>query len=218
MKISNRLKLIASMVDKNKNIIDVGCDHALLDIYLTIYNNNKCIASDINNSSIEKAKENILKYELKDKIDVFLTNGLENIKIKKDTTVIICGMGANNIINILTSSNLTNITNLIIQSNNDLSLLRKEVSKLGFYIADENIIYDKKIYYVIIKFKRGIKNYQKKDYILGPILKNKKSNVVFDYYNYIILNNQKIINNLPFKYIIKKNKLKKLNKIYKKCL
>ncbi|MCI8568129.1 MAG: SAM-dependent methyltransferase, partial [Bacilli bacterium] len=34
MKINERLKLVASFVEENSNVIDVGCDHALLDIYL----------------------------------------------------------------------------------------------------------------------------------------------------------------------------------------
>ena len=49
MKISNRLKLIASFVDDNSYVIDVGCDHALLDIFLVQTKKNiKTIASDIN--------------------------------------------------------------------------------------------------------------------------------------------------------------------------
>ena len=47
MNISNRLKTIADMIDSNYHVIDVGCDHALLDIYLTL---NKKISSKLNNS------------------------------------------------------------------------------------------------------------------------------------------------------------------------
>ena len=35
MKLSKRLKTIAHMIPEHKNVIDVGCDHGLLDIYLT---------------------------------------------------------------------------------------------------------------------------------------------------------------------------------------
>ena len=34
IKISKRLEAISSLVPINSNIIDIGCDHALLDIYL----------------------------------------------------------------------------------------------------------------------------------------------------------------------------------------
>ena len=32
--VSNRLKSLAKFVNINDKVIDVGCDHALLDIYL----------------------------------------------------------------------------------------------------------------------------------------------------------------------------------------
>ena len=48
LNISKRLLAIARMVDKSSSIIDVGCDHALLDIYLSQNKQIKnVIASDI---------------------------------------------------------------------------------------------------------------------------------------------------------------------------
>ncbi len=47
MKIDNRLKNVANFVLKDSNVIDVGCDHALLCIYLASnYPNMRLIASD----------------------------------------------------------------------------------------------------------------------------------------------------------------------------
>ena len=34
MKLSKRLKAISEFIDNEDRIIDIGCDHALLDIYL----------------------------------------------------------------------------------------------------------------------------------------------------------------------------------------
>ena len=34
MRISKRLKTISEFIDKEDKIIDIGCDHALLDIYI----------------------------------------------------------------------------------------------------------------------------------------------------------------------------------------
>ena len=34
MKINSRLKQIGDLVDTNSLVLDIGCDHALLDIYL----------------------------------------------------------------------------------------------------------------------------------------------------------------------------------------
>ena len=208
MKLPKRLETIANLVDNNVNVIDIGCDHGLLDIYLTLNKNNYCIATDINKNALNSAIKNIEKYKLKDKIQTRLSDGFDDIDIKNNTTAIISGMGTNTIISILKKADLSKISNLIIQSNNNLDELRKKIIKLGFYIENEVVIKEKKIFYVVIKFKKGYKKYNQFDYYYGPILKNK---------NYLLLLNQKIYNNIPKKYVLKiikiKQKIKKLNKI-----
>ena len=56
MNISKRLESVATLVDVGSRVIDVGCDHAFLDIYLTLNNENKCIATDINENALNGAK------------------------------------------------------------------------------------------------------------------------------------------------------------------
>ena len=43
IKLSKRLEAISSLITKNSNIIDIGCDHGLLDIYLCEKNFSKKI-------------------------------------------------------------------------------------------------------------------------------------------------------------------------------
>ena len=75
--ISNRLKSIGDFVNDNSNVIDVGCDHALLSIYLYLNKKNiNIIASDINSKPLEEARKNIKKYKLDDKIETRLSDGL----------------------------------------------------------------------------------------------------------------------------------------------
>ena len=70
--ISNRLKRIASYVSKEDELIDIGCDHALLDIYLVTRNKDiRAVASDIKEGPLEQAKNNIKRERLEDKIEVF---------------------------------------------------------------------------------------------------------------------------------------------------
>ena len=64
MKLTKRLNEIVSLIDEGTNVIDIGCDHALLDIYLTLNKKNKCIAADINKNALESAIKNIKKYNL----------------------------------------------------------------------------------------------------------------------------------------------------------
>ena len=52
IKLSKRLESIAKYINEDASIADIGCDHALLDIFLAIkYKNLKIIASDINKNA-----------------------------------------------------------------------------------------------------------------------------------------------------------------------
>ena len=62
MKINSRLKMIGDLVTANSLCLDVGCDHALLDIYLVKQKKNiKAVASDIAEGPLEQARKNIKK-------------------------------------------------------------------------------------------------------------------------------------------------------------
>lgn len=195
MILSKRLQAVATLVDIKSRVIDVGCDHAYLDIYLTQNNDNKCIATDINKNALEIAKKNIKKYNLEDKIETKLTNGLTDIKVKDNDNIVISGMGTYTILEILKTNNLSNT--LIISSNNNIDILRKEVINLGYYIDSEIFIIDKNKPYIIIKFIKGIKKYSKLDILLGPILKNN-----IEYKKYIIKKYKNILNNISKKKIL----------------
>lgn len=192
MNLSKRLQAVATLVDIKSRVIDVGCDHAYLDIYLTLNNENKCIATDINKNALEIAKKNIKKYNLEKKIDTKLTNGLTGLKIKDNDNIVISGMGTYTILEILKTNKLSNT--LIISSNNNIDILRREVINLGYYIDSEIFIIDKDKPYVIIKFIKGIKKYSKIDISLGPILKNN-----IQYKKYLIKKYKSILKNISKK-------------------
>lgn len=205
--ISKRLNVIASLVDSN-NIIDIGCDHALLDIYLTNKGIN-CVAIDNKETVLDKARENIKKNNLLDKIKIICSNGLENYNVLGNENVIIAGMGTNTILNIIQNKKFNKINTLIIQSNNNLYELRKNVCKLGYYIDKEIVIFDKK-YYNIIRFKRGFKKYSYFDYYFGLDMN-------YEYKKYINNKIYKTYKNIPFKNIVKKIKYKILLLYIKNC-
>ena len=189
MNLSKRLEAVATLVDINKRVIDVGCDHAYLDIFLTLNNDNKCIATDINKNALDIAIKNIKKFKLSDKIETKLTDGLNGIKINKDDNIVISGMGTHTILEILNSNTLSDT--LIISSNNNIETLRREVIKLGYYIDSEIFLFDKYKPYIIIKFKKGYKKYKNIDYKFGPILKNN-----IEYKRYLTKKYKNILKNI----------------------
>ena len=65
--LSKRLFEISKLVPKKCNVIDIGCDHALLDLYLAKSRNIKCIAIDIRENIINNVKEVVKKEKLENK-------------------------------------------------------------------------------------------------------------------------------------------------------
>ena len=189
MKLSKRLKAIADLVDTNK-VIDVGCDHGYLDIYLTLYKDCTCIATDISSNAIKTCQDNISKYHLEDKIETYITDGLNGINITEDDALVLSGMGTKTIIDILSNKKLSNT--IIISSNNNLEELRRFMVSIGYYINNEMYIFEHNIHYVIIKFIKGYKEYNDYDYLLGPIvIKNN------NYKKYILNHYNNIYNKIP---------------------
>ena len=183
MRINERLKRVASYVDDNSYIIDVGCDHALLDIYLIKTKKNiKTIASDISDGPLEYAYKNIEKENLLNKIKITKRNGIDNLEKEVDT-IVISGMGTSNVLDIIfrNKDNLKNIKKIIISSNNDWYILRKTFTENNYYIKEEDIILENNKFYPIIIFEKGTKKYKKYELKYGPILL-KSNNEVFKKY------------------------------------
>ena len=193
---NSKLEVIASLVT-TKSIIDIGCDHGYLDIYLA-KKGIKCLATDISDKAIKCAINNFKKNNLD--IDYIVTDGLNNIDIKKSDTIIISGMGTDTIINIL-NKKITN--DLIISSNNHLEKLRRYIVSMNYYIDKEIFIIENNKPYVIIKFKYGKKDYSDYDYILGI-------NYDKDYLDYIKGKYISILRKIPDKYQDKINYYKDL--------
>lgn len=214
IKLSKRLASIASNIDKEDKVVDIGCDHGYLSIYLKAVNGNKVvIATDINENALNMAKKNINKNSIL--IETRLGNGLDVIKHNEVDTIIISGMGCNTILNILKKNKLKYIKKIVIQSNTDIPLIRKYINKLGYTIKNEQLIIDKNIYYIIITFTKGKHKYTKKELYFGPILL-KENNYLFNEKKAIELNKlEEILKKIPSKKIITKYKLKKVIKLYK---
>ena len=199
MKLSERLKAITNFVEDNSNIIDIGCDHALLDIFLyENFNNINIIASDIHVGAVKQAKKNIEKYDLDGKIDLRLGDGLDVIEQGEVDTIIISGMGFYTISEILTNpEKIEGIDKIIIQSNTDIVKLRKFVIKLGFKISNELLVKDKDIIYTVIKFVRGREKYSYDEIYFGPRILENKDELFYEYYNKKLLKYENLLLQLP---------------------
>ncbi len=94
LNLSERLAATASLINGGGVLVDVGTDHAYLPAYLIL--NNKipfAIAADVRKMPLENAKETVKKYGLEEKIDLRLSDGLQNIKENEANEIVFAGMG-----------------------------------------------------------------------------------------------------------------------------
>lgn len=212
-----RINYIADLIKSNSNyVMDVGSDHAYLAIELLKQNKVKFVYNvEINELPLQQGIKNLEKYNLLDKTDNILNNGLLGLESKyKDLEfdyLVIAGMGSNNIIKILENNKLCFRT-YILQTNRNEYLLRKWLLKNKYSIKQEHIIYERGIYYVLLEVvKKKNKNlYTQKELKFGKLSKVVNKELYYDYIKYKrnFLINQKLKN--------KEKELKLLNKLVKK--
>ena len=184
MKLSLRLQTIHDMVPKG-TVIDIGADHGKLVIAL--FQNgiiSHAYAVENKQGPYSRLVSAIKEAGLENDITPILSDGIKDLPAHVDT-VIIAGMGGNNIIDILKKypAKEKQIQTLIVDAHSCVPKLRQEVTAMGFIIADEKIIQEDGIYYEIIKFIRAkIAFYGDQDYEFGPILRNEKSQVFKEKY------------------------------------
>ncbi|MBO6195262.1 MAG: SAM-dependent methyltransferase [Bacilli bacterium] len=220
MKISHRLKEISDFISEDDKLIDIGCDHALLDIYLCQqYANLKVIASDIHEGALKNATNNVSKHNMKDRIVLRLGDGLSIVNADEIDTILISGMGFYTIKDILSNeAKMVNVKKIVIQSNTDVVKLRKFVIKLGYKIVKEKLVKDNDIIYTIIEFGKGQEKYSYEEIYFGPRILENKDELFYEYYSKKLLKYENLLLQLP-KYEIK-SKLhhKKLIRIIREAL
>ena len=189
--LSKRLLKIASLINKDDVVYDVGTDHGLLPCFLM--ENNLCkkvYAIDNKVGPINTCKENIAKYRLEDKVIPKLSDGI--IDIDEDVTVVvIAGMGFYTLKEILDNKDLSN-KRFIIQINKNIYDFRKYISDHNYKIINEEVVFDD-FFYVIIEFtsEKG-ETLDFDELHFGPILMKNKSE---DYINYLKFQKNVLSNN-----------------------
>ena len=222
MKINNRLKTIGDLVPLSSYPLDIGCDHALLSIYLVKEKGiKKAVASDNKSGPLKKAKENVNFYKVKDKVELIEAEGLNSYK-DGINTITISGMGGLNINRILENnkSYLKNINTIILSPNNYSIAVKRKLIKLGYHISDEKLVKENNIIYQILVFTKGRKYYSYKKIYLGPVLMTKKDELTKEYYKKELETKRSLLEALPKSFYSKirltKKEIKYLEDVLKK--
>lgn len=159
VQISDRLRAIADMVTDGNRLVDVGCDHGYLPVYLIL--NNKipsAIATDVGRGPLSRAKEHIAKYDLEQYIETRLCDGLRGIRAGEGDTLVIAGMGGPLMERILSDSVevLTGFKEMILQPQSDIGHFRHFLLTCGFDIIEEKMILEDGKFYPMMKAVRTV--------------------------------------------------------------
>jgi len=166
--LSVRMEALVSMMDKGTILSDVGCDHGYVTIAALqrgIF--EKVIAMDINKGPLEAAKNNAREYEVFDKIDFRLSDGLDRLEENEADTILVAGMGGPLICDIL-SKNIKVVKsakNIILSPQSEVSDFRKFVLENDLKIEDEELVNDDGKYYFIFKISPS----KETDYPFGEL-------------------------------------------------
>ena len=185
MKLSNRLHTIADFVKKGAVVADIGTDHAHIPIYL-IKNNiiSKAYACDINKGPLEKAKENINYYGVKN-IELRLSNGLEKLKTDEADTFIIAGMGGELIIDILDRGQgfFDKKNTFILSHHTKIEEVRNYLLRKGLKILKEDMCIDEGKFYTVMEalYTGNSVSYTQSELLFGKYLIDNKNPVLFEY-------------------------------------
>ena len=186
VKISPRLKLIASFVPEGARIADIGTDHGYVPVYLAQTGRiQSALAMDIGKGPLMRAKEHIDEYKPEGiPIETRLSDGLKELKPGEADTVIIAGMGGELEIRILEEGRHVrdSIRTWVLSPQSDLEKVRRYLEQEALKIAEEAMICDEGKYYTVMKVVNGKMHCKTVgDYRYGPCLLRKKDPVLREY-------------------------------------
>lgn len=184
--LSKRLLTVASMVENDSVVADIGTDHAYIPIYLVEQGVcKKAIAMDVNPGPLERAREHILASGLSEQIVTRLSDGLAKLSENEADTYVIAGMGGPLMVSILARRMdlLQKGKTLVLQPQSEIGEVREFLIHNHYKIIQEEMFYDMEKTYVAmkaIKSKESI-TYTKTQYIFGKLLLENLNPVLFEY-------------------------------------
>ena len=157
LELSPRLQLLAHWVPQGVRLADVGTDHAYLPVWLTRHGRvTSAIASDLRKGPLERARETGRTYGAEG-IDYRLGDGLAFIRPEEADTIVIAGMGGENIASILAAAPWTadGQHTLLLSPHTKAEELRLFLMDHGYAIRREALVRDRGTLYPVMEVTAG---------------------------------------------------------------
>lgn len=177
-----RLEAVLQLVPEGRVTADIGCDHGYLACALLRRGAPWVTAVDISLPSLEKARLLAEKLSLEDRMFTRLGDGLDQLEPGVEA-IVIAGLSANTIASII-RSNLEcarSVGCLILQPMQDMEGLRRSLMDMGFTIEAEDMVYENRRYYPMLRAVPGETVYSRDELDLGPCLLRDHHPLLSDY-------------------------------------
>lgn len=150
MLLSPRLRRIADYVPPGATVVDVGTDHAYVPIWLLQEGvSRRAYGTDVKAGPLERARLDAERYDVLDRLTLWLCDGLALCPPEAVDTVILAGMGGETMMGILERSPWALEKRLILQPQTKWPELRRYMAERGLAVLDASLADDAGRIYLI---------------------------------------------------------------------
>lgn len=151
-----RLQAVADRVPTGARLVDVGTDHAYLPVWLLLQDRiPTALCTDLRPGPLDRARETVERWDVAERAQLRLCDGLAGVNADEVDFVTIAGMGGETILGILAAAPWVREKGLAVQPMSSLADLRAGLASLGLHIAGETLAQEGEALYVVMDLAPG---------------------------------------------------------------
>jgi tRNA (adenine22-N1)-methyltransferase len=142
------------------NVADIGTDHAYLCAHLALHGAGHCLGTDVAGKPLLNAAKTLRLYGLSDRVELRLSDGLDNIAPHEADDILLLGMGGTLIARLLGRCDWIRSEGkrLILQPMSRAEEVRAWLCGNGFAILQETVVREGRRLYLLIQAMQAISN------------------------------------------------------------
>lgn len=188
--LSARLRACCDFILPGDRVADIGTDHGYLGIWLLQQGiARSVIAADIVPGPLSAAKNNAAKFGFTDRMEFYLSDGVQSIPHDFDTMVC-AGMGGDTMISILSAAPWLKDSKyrLVLQCQSKSHMLRRYLSDNGWRITEETALKDGRFIYTVMEvyYQPDYPKLNEAESYFPPALLENPSEFTAEYYRRVV--------------------------------
>lgn len=152
--LSERLRMIAGMVTPGGRVVDIGCDHGFLPVWLVREGISPgAVAMDVREGPLEAAKRHIGESGLGDYIEARLSDGLAEYRAGEADSLVCAGLGGRLMEKILQDGldKAKGFRELVLQPQSEIPQFRAFLRAAGFVVLEEDACLEEGKFYFAMR-------------------------------------------------------------------